>query len=143
MTVATQPFSLFENLHPVEVRQMQFVGISRMIKPRTHFTTLEQRYYAMLKSLQVFYVPQYQIGSRYFDAYLPDYNLLIEFDGSFWHKQSLEECKYECQRKNFQVDKLKNRIAEENGHRILRIREDEPITADEMRRILKEAKQWD
>ena len=122
---------------------MQFVGISRIIKPRTHFTSLERRYYAMLKSLNVFYVPQYFVDGRYFDAYLPDYNLLFEFDGSFWHKQSLEECKYECQKKNFVVDKLKNRIAEEHGHRILRIREDKPIEADEMRRILKEAKTWD
>jgi len=122
---------------------MQFVGISRMIKPRTHFTSLEQRYYAMLKSLKVFYVPQYRIDNRYFDAYLPDYNLLIEFDGTFWHPKSVTECKYECQKKNFRVDKLKNRIAEENGHRILRIREEEPIDADEMRRILGETKKWD
>lgn len=94
----------------------------------------------MLKSLNVFYVPQYYIDGRYFDAYLPDYNLLFEFDGTFWHPKTVNECKYKCQKKNFKVDKLKNRIAEVNGHRILRIREEEPIEADEMRRILKETK---
>lgn len=97
----------------------------------------------MLKSMNVFYVPQYRIDNRYFDAYLPDYNLLIEFDGSFWHPKSQDECKYECQKKNFAVDKIKNRLAEENGHRIFRIREDIPIDADEMRRVLKEARKWD
>lgn len=138
----SKPFSLFENLHPVEVRQMQYLGVSRMIKPRTHFTSLEQKYYGMLKSLKIFYVPQYLVDGRYFDAYLPDYNLLIEFDGSFWHPKSEADCKYDCQKKNFVVDKLKNNIAKDNGHNILRIREESPIEADELKKLLREVKSW-
>lgn len=135
-----KPFSLYENLPRNTVRQMGYVGIHRILKPRGHFTSLEQKYYVMLKTLNVFYVPQYKLNGRFFDAYLPDYNLLIEFDGSFWHPESVNDCKYECQKKNYVVDKLKNEIAKLNGHNILRIRENKPITPVEFRKILNEIK---
>lgn len=97
----------------------------------------------MLKSMKIFYISQYPLDGRYFDAYLPDYNLLLEFDGSFWHPETLLDCKYDCQKKNYKVDRLKNNIANENGHVIVRIRENDPITANELRAILEEAKLWD
>lgn len=122
------------------MRHMGYVGIHRILKPRGHFTSLEQKYYMMLQSLNVFYVPQYKLDGRFFDAYLPDYNLLVEFDGSFWHPETVNDCKYECQKKNYVVDKLKNEIAVTNGHKILRIRENKPVTAQELRQLLKESK---
>lgn len=94
----------------------------------------------MLKTLNVFYIPQYKLDGRFFDAYLPDYNLLIEFDGSFWHPETINDCKYECQKKNYAVDKLKNEIAKLNGHKILRIRENTPVTTSEFKQLLNENK---
>ena len=140
MSTPNKPFSLYENLPKNTVRHMGYVGIHRILKPRGHFTSLEQKYYMMLKTLNVFYVPQYKLDGRFFDAYLPDYNLLVEFDGSFWHPETVNDCKYECQKKNYVVDKLKNEIAAVNGHKILRIRENKPVTTQELRQLLKESK---
>ena len=140
MSTQNKPFSLYENLPKNTVRHMGYVGIHRILKPRVHFTSLEQKYYMMLKTLNVFYVPQYKLDGRFFDAYLPDYNLLVEFDGSFWHPETVNDCKYECQKKNYVVDKLKNEIAKRSGHKILRIRENKPVTTQELRQLLKERK---
>jgi very-short-patch-repair endonuclease len=140
MSTQNKPFSLYENLPKNTVRHMGYVGIHRILKPRVHFTSLEQKYYMMLKTLNVFYVPQYKLDGRFFDAYLPDYNLLVEFDGSFWHPETVNDCKYECQKKNYVVDKLKNEIAKRSGHKILRIRENKPVTMQELRQLLKESK---
>jgi very-short-patch-repair endonuclease len=92
----------------------------------------------MLKDLNVFYVAQYRMGGRYYDAFLPDQNILLEFDGSFWHKEKEEDCKYDFQRKNMETDKLKNEMAKEKGLKIIRIREDKPITQEQLKKLI-----WD
>ncbi len=119
-----------------EIKRMKYVGIHKMLKPRLNFTNLERKYYLMLKELNVFYVPQYQIGSRFYDAYLPDQNVLLEFDGSFWHKEKLEDCKYDFQIKNMRSDRIKNEMADKKGIRIIRIREDKPITKEQLKNII-------
>jgi len=60
------------------------------------------------------------IKKRY-DFFLPEYNTLIEFDGHFWHKQTIAECEYEFQKENLKNDLLKNKIAEDLGYRLIRI----------------------
>jgi very-short-patch-repair endonuclease len=118
---------------------MKYVGIHKTIKPtRVHFTSLERRYYLMLKELNVFYLAQYKLGGRYYDAFLPDHNVLLEFDGAFWHKEKKEDCKYDFQLKGMEVDKLKNEIAKKEGLKIIRIKEKEPITQDQLKKLI-----WD
>lgn len=130
-------FSIFDNiLTKNERRRLKYTGIRRTLKPKTNFTSLERKYYLMLKEIGVYYVPQYYLGGRYYDAYLPDQNILLEFDGKFWHPESEEDCKYEFQKKNMEVDKLKNKLAEQKGIKIIRIREDKPITTKEMRKLI-------
>lgn len=90
--------------------------------------------------MNVFYIPQYELDGRYYDAFLPDYNVLIEFDGTFWHPKNIDECKYECQFKNLKVDGIKNNIAKNNGYTLLRIREESPIELSELKKLLREAK---
>lgn len=57
-----------------------------------------------------------------YDFYLPKFNLLLEFDGEYWHKESLVECRYEWQTRNFENDLLKNQIAKELGFTLVRIK---------------------
>lgn len=90
----------------------------------------------MLKQLDVYYIPQYPMGGRYYDAYLPDQNILFEFDGSFWHPKTENDIKYDFQKKAIKVDALKNEMAKKKGMRIIRIREDEPITSEQMRKLI-------
>lgn len=40
---------------------------------------------AALDELGIKHIPQYRIKNYIYDAYLPDYNILIEYDGWMWH----------------------------------------------------------
>lgn len=132
-----KPFSIFDNvLSSSERRRMKHVGIKQTLKPKLNFTSLEQKYYYMLKQLNVYYIPQYPLGGRYYDAFLPDQNILMEFDGAFWHPKTKEDAKYGFQKKSMRVDELKNKIAKEKGYKIIRIREDEPITSEQMKELI-------
>lgn len=132
-----KPFSIFDNvLDSNERRRMKYVGINKTLNPRLNFTSLERKYYFMLKQMQVYYIPQYPLGGRFYDAFLPDHNILFEFDGSFWHPKTKDEIKYGFQRKNMAVDLKKNRIARDNGYKIIRIREDEPVNEEQMRKLI-------
>jgi hypothetical protein len=121
-----------------ERKRMKHLGIKKILKPSLHFTNLERKYYLMLKELNVFYIPQYPLSGRFFDAFLPDENILLEFDGSFWHPLTEEACKYDFQKKSMKVDVIKNDMAKKNGIRIIRIREEEPITREQLKKLI-----WD
>ena len=71
------------------------------------------------------YIPQYIIDYKVFDAYLPDYNLVIEIDGIFWHPKSLDECKYEFQKTSYFNDLEKENLLKQKNIKLIRIRENE------------------
>jgi len=83
----------------------------------------------LLETEKYNYVSQYRINRSYFDAFLPDYNILIEFDGDFFHPLSLKECKYPFQVNNYSRDKRKNVLAKESGFKLIRIRESDNVTS--------------
>jgi hypothetical protein len=131
--------SIFDNiLSATERRYMKHVGINRLLKYNPKFTSLELKYYTMLQAMEIFYIPQYEMNGRYYDAYLPDHNVLLEFDGTFWHPLKEEECKYGFQKKSMKVDKLKNYMAEKKGIKIVRIREESPVTKEQLKKLI-----WD
>lgn len=88
-------------------------------------TKLEKKMYAFLTEHSIKHQRQYQLDYKIYDAYLPDYNVLLEFDGEFWHKQSLKECKYGFQIQKYYNDIRKNEIAKKHGIPLFRIRENE------------------
>ncbi len=92
-------------------------------------TSLETKYYSMLKREGISFLPQHLVGGKKFDAFIPSKNVLLEFDGSFWHPISLTECQYEWQVKNYHNDREKDAIARSHGIRLIRIREDAPISS--------------
>jgi very-short-patch-repair endonuclease len=70
-------------------------------------------------------MPQYEIDGYYFDLYLPEYNILVEIDGDFWHPKSLDECKYDFQKSNYKKDKRKDKLCKSKNIQLIRIRESE------------------
>lgn len=90
-------------------------------------TSLETRYYNILSQENIIYIPQYELGGKIYDAYLPKENVLLEFDGKFWHPASIKECQYKWQIDNFYNDREKDLIAEKNNIKIVRIREETPV----------------
>lgn len=89
-------------------------------------TSLEKKMYDFLIKNNIQFEKRYELDQKQYDAYLPNYNMLLEFDGSFWHKQSLNECKYIFQTLNFYNDQLKNEIAKKHNIPLFRIKETDP-----------------
>lgn len=79
-----------------------------------------------LEKLGVEYIYQFEakdIG-RWYDFYLPEHNLIIEIDGSYYHADPrvVSENKLTpMHKRNIRVDELKNRWALSHGIPILRI----------------------
>lgn len=89
----------------------------------------ESRMYLILDNEKIKYVSQYEVGGKYYDAYLPDYNVLLEFDGHYFHKTTYKECVYPIQKRNLRNDNKKNWIAKTNGYKLIRIKELDYITS--------------
>lgn len=93
-------------------------------------SNLEIKINDILKLLNIKFEDQYYIRDikAYYDFYLIDYNILIEIHGDFWHCNPLTEFKnpkYECQIKNLEKDKIKERWCDDNNIPLLKIWESE------------------
>ncbi len=87
------------------------------------YNKFETKLYLMLKEASIEFIPQFKLYNRFYDAFLPKYNLLLEFDGDFYHKNSINECIYIFQKKNFKNDIIKNKLAKKNKYGLIRIKE--------------------
>ena len=98
------------------------LGFEKMFSPDGD-TSLEIKLYSMLNYANIKFIKKYELSGKVYDAYLIDYNTLIEVDGSFWHQLKLEYCKYDFQKESFYNDIVKNEIAQKNNINLIRIRE--------------------
>lgn len=53
----------------------------------------ERVLYHTLETMGIRYDPQFWVGRYRADAYLPDYNIVIEVDGEYWHSSSKQRAK--------------------------------------------------
>lgn len=97
-------------------------GFAKIFAPHGD-TSLERKLYSMLEVEQIEYKKKHELDGKVYDAYLPSYNTLVEIDGDFWHRPSLDECKYDFQIESFHNDRLKENIAAKNNIRLVRIKE--------------------
>lgn len=96
-------------------------------------STFEIEMYSYIESKGFRYIPQYNINGWFYDCYVPELNLLFEFDGDFWHPLTEDDCKYDFQFKRLHTDKMKNKVAEDAGYNLIRIRHSEK---EKMKEIL-------
>jgi len=66
----------------------------------------EDEIIGILKNIGIRVVPNFRIGSKIFDIYVPKFNLLIEYNGDYWHCNPI---KYD---ENY-LHKKKNKTAKE------------------------------
>lgn len=78
-------------------------------------SSLERRLEQVLKTLDIDYIPQFEIGRCHVDFYLPYFDLAIEVDGSFWHSRPLAKRR----------DMNRDRFIRSRGHHVTRIPEGE------------------
>ena len=63
---------------------------------------------------------EYRINKCFFDGAIPQLNILIESDGTFWHSSLKQQ----------RIDKHKNKLALENGFKLIRVKNDGPKDID-------------
>lgn len=101
------------------------------IGKRKHYTSkLEKTFANILDLLNIKYeTPFYARPIKaFYDFYLEEYNLIIEVDGDFWHSNPLkypEGPTAKCQIKNAKRDEEKNKWAEDNDYKLIRIWEND------------------
>ena len=72
------------------------------------------------------FIPQYMMAGYYYDFYLPEYNLLIEADGDYWHANPNKYSTLnESQKANAKNDRFKNNLAKEKGYDLIRFWEED------------------
>ena len=94
-------------------------GFNKMTKPE-----IEVEKY--LKDSNIKYKYNYELCGKLYDFYIPSINTLIEVDGIYWHgkNKNLNDLS-ETQARNRKNDKIKDRLAVDNGYNLIRIWEDE------------------
>ena len=84
---------------------------------------LEQYGYDLLTELGIKFEPQWVFCRRYVaDAYLPDYNIIVQFDGDYWHGNTkLFPNLSDSQKKSRATDAKSDERARAEGLKVLRI----------------------
>ena len=102
-------------------------NIERSKKPHPKYGTskLEKKFAKeFLDKLGIKYEEQFEAKDikRFYDFYLPDYRVLLEIDGDFYHGYGkVHEEKSPMQKKNARVDEIKNEWAAMHGIPLIRI----------------------
>jgi very-short-patch-repair endonuclease len=93
-------------------------------KPELYFESL-------LKVNSIEYIHQYPIPwkkgwKKWFDFYIPKYNLLIEIDGIYWHGKGKLDTELNVHQEQSRLNDIqKSALAQNAGYNLLRIWEDE------------------
>jgi very-short-patch-repair endonuclease len=78
----------------------------------------------ILTELQVEFEPQKVVGSKIYDFYVPQANLLIEVDGDYFHANPdvyTEENLNSMQKRNVKNDDFKDTLANGRGYNLTRV----------------------
>jgi very-short-patch-repair endonuclease/endogenous inhibitor of DNA gyrase (YacG/DUF329 family) len=115
---------------PETIEKIRNAALNQLENGKIRKTKIEKKMDIILEVFKEKFKINYKyskiIAKRQFDFILPDYNILIECDGDFWHANpKFYPNPSEFQIKRISDDKVKNKIAEENGYLILRFWEDE------------------
>jgi very-short-patch-repair endonuclease len=111
--------------------KMSEAAIQRvLITDQNHTSKLEKTFANILDLLDIKYKQFFYAKDikAFYDFYLPEYNIIIEVDGDFWHcnpdsKHNIP--KYETQKRNLIKDSIKSQWAIDNGYKLLRFWEND------------------
>jgi very-short-patch-repair endonuclease len=104
---------------------------------------------SLLKEWKVSYKVEYPVywkenRSKYYDFYLPDYNLLVEVDGTYFHSKGLKVSEMnQLQWNSNRTDRLKNLLSRERGYQLVRVWEDEIELLTSFEVLLNKKRVWD
>jgi very-short-patch-repair endonuclease len=123
--------------------------LANMRKKQSHhkINNLEKKGYKLLSDMKFEFEIQWIFGKRFVaDAYLKDYNAIVQFDGDYWHgNPKIFKNLSEMQQKNKRTDERANAVAKKEGLKILRfwehdIKNNENCVKNKIFKFLKENK---
>ncbi len=97
----------------------------------------------LLTEMGIYFKRQYLIYGKYYDFYIPKYDLLIELDGDYWHgNRKMYKTLNFIQTKSSFNDRYKNWLAKVNKKKLLRIWASELTNTNAVKfKIINEIKQ--
>lgn len=104
--------------------KIQFFGSKSKSSKYGDDTSIETFVYDFLNEKEIKFIPQKAIRFSNVDAYLPDYNTVIQLEGCYWHgcpKCYPQGPKNNIQRKNIEKDKVSSQHIKEAGHHLIEI----------------------
>jgi very-short-patch-repair endonuclease len=116
-------FKKNSSIHPMMKQLMKEERIRKHRETQIeNVNNLEKFMMQILSSLNIKYVFQYEHGGKLFDFYLPEYNVLLETDGDYWHcnPKTQGKPKYANQKRTIRNDKKKNKLCEQSGITLIR-----------------------
>lgn len=110
--------------------KMSNTAVENIVKKgKVKRSNLEYKFEAILDLLEINYNHSHYFKEikKIYDFYLPEYNILIEVDGDFWHCNPKNYKKPLCksQEVNLINDEFKNKWALDNGYKLLRFWEND------------------
>ncbi|MBW3545403.1 MAG: DUF559 domain-containing protein [Bacteroidetes bacterium] len=121
---------LLRPLMPKRRKHLKGRPKSKLSKPTKPFkayrkqqkeTKPERNFRDVLNEVNIPFKAQHNVKGFLFDFYIPDENLLIEVDGDYWHGNPEKfPDPSSMQRKNRRRDRLKTKVAREQGYRVVR-----------------------
>lgn len=86
-------------------------------------TSIEKFVYNILNEESIKFIPQKAIRYINVDAYLPEYKLVVQVHGDYWHanKRLYPVPKNNIQRKNIEKDRVANEITKNSGYHLIEI----------------------
>ena len=79
----------------------------------------------IIKNKGYSYIEQFEIDGYFYDSYIPEKKLIVEFDGDYWHPKTIQDCVNSRLKRQWNIDRYKDDLAKKNGYEIIRIRESE------------------
>lgn len=82
----------------------------------------EREFVKLMEELNIKCEPQKVIRLKIFDFFLPDYNMIVEVDGDYFHgNPELFEERNKMQRRNVANDRYKDMLARGLGYQLIRV----------------------
>ena len=95
-----------------KLKKKKVSKIGKQFKKMNGTSNLEVKFAKILDELNINYIQHFVFKKREYDFLLPDYNILVETHGCFFHccKQDKIEPKYAFQRRNIKNDQYKVKL---------------------------------
>lgn len=124
--------NLGKEQYKAQLREKGIKGYQKLVElgNKKQTNSFESEMLEMVKKKGYNYVYQFEINKWFYDCYIPEKNLIIEFDGDYWHPKTLESCITEREKRQWYIDRKKEEIAKASGYKIVRIRESEKYLID-------------